>query len=157
MAIAKPELIAALRLTADRLSDGERYSWSHMGNCNCGHLAQTITQYSGAQIHSSALRRSGDWSEQVIDYCPTSGFAIDDIITAMLNMGLNTSDLQHLERLSDQRVLRRFPVGERYLKHNVREDVVAYMRAWADLLQTDLEQVRPIEQPFYKEEAVAVH
>ena len=36
-------LAEALRVTAKRISSGDRYKWTHMGACNCGHLAQTIT------------------------------------------------------------------------------------------------------------------
>lgn len=134
MAKATPELIQALQETADRIALGERYQWSHMGSCNCGHLAQTLTQYSHSEIHSSALNRSGDWTEQANDYCPTSGLLIDAIIDSMLAIGMTTDDIRHLEKLSDQKVLRRFPISERDLKHNQRDDVVAYIRAWAELL-----------------------
>ena len=138
MATATPELIHALRSTANRIASGERYQWSHMGSCNCGHLAQTLTPYNHHEIHASALRRSGDWSEQVIDYCPTSGYTIDLIIETMLSIGMTTDDIQHLERLSDRNVLRRLPLAERHLRHNRREDVVRYMREWAALLEEEL-------------------
>lgn len=140
MATPTKELIQALRETADRIAGGERYQWSHMGSCNCGHLAQSLTQFTHAEIHASALGRSGDWSEQVIDYCPTSGYTIDSIIDAMLAVGMNTDDIRHLEKLSDQNVLRRFPVGERHLRHNFRDDVVKYIREWAQMLSEELSE-----------------
>ena len=41
----------ALRATADRLAAPDaRYEWGHMGGCNCGHLAQTVTTLSRAEI-----------------------------------------------------------------------------------------------------------
>ena len=43
MAHPKSELIDALRRTIDRLSGDTTYWWGHMGMCNCGHLAQSIT------------------------------------------------------------------------------------------------------------------
>ena len=45
MARPSRRLIDALRATARRLEDGARYEWGHMGRCNCGHLAQTLTTY----------------------------------------------------------------------------------------------------------------
>lgn len=150
MATPTSELMQALRETADRIERGERYQWSHMGSCNCGHLAQTLTQYSHAEIHASALRRSGDWSEQVIDYCPTSGFTIDHIIEAMLVVGMTTEDIQHLEKLSDQIVLRRFPIGERHLRHNFRDDVVKYIRAWAAMMLEQLTAADAADSNFVK-------
>ncbi len=144
MARPTPELITALRTTADRLEHGDRYQWSHMGSCNCGHLAQTITPYSGAEIHASALQRSGDWSEQsMFEYCPGSGLTIDRVIDAMVEIGLNTGDIPYLEKLEDPRVLRRLPPGERHLRRNRREDVVRYMRAWADLLAEEIRERNP--------------
>ena len=94
MAQPNPRLIEALRATAARLSEGAPYQWGHMGSCNCGHLAQVITEHSGADIHAGALRGHGDWSEQVVDYCPTSGLPMDGIITAMLEAGLNRNDFR---------------------------------------------------------------
>lgn len=138
MATPTNELIHALGETADRIESGERYRWSHMGSCNCGHLAQSLTPYSHAEIHAQAMRRSGDWSEQVIDYCPTSGYRIDSIIESMLAVGMTTDDIRHLEKLSDQKVLRRFPIGERHLRHNYRDDVVKYIREWAAMLDEEL-------------------
>ncbi len=41
---ANPDLIEALRRTAARLATGAEYRWTHMGSCNCGHLAQTVTE-----------------------------------------------------------------------------------------------------------------
>ena len=135
MARPNPELIGALRRTADKLKNGAPYQWGHMGSCNCGNLAQELTPYSKAEIHHFAMRNSGDWTEQVNDYCATSGLPMDILIADLLTKGLSTEDLQHLERLSDPEVLRRLPLEHRYPNHNHREDVIRYMMAWADLLE----------------------
>lgn len=137
MAKATPELIEAIRNTAQNLKNGAKYQWGHMGSCNCGHLAQQITKLSKAEIHRSALKRHGDWTEQSKDYCPTSGYLLDDIISMMLAVGLDVDDLQKLEKLSDRNVLARLPQENRYLKHNVRDDVVVYLECWADLLEEE--------------------
>lgn len=158
MAQPNPRLIEALRATAARLSEGAPYQWGHMGSCNCGHLAQVITEHSGADIHAGALRGHGDWSEQVVDYCPTSGLPMDGIITAMLEAGLNRDDLVHLERLSDPEILRRFPVEERGdLRRNRRDDVVRYLVAWAEILEERLmSRLTPVVEPGPVRETVLV-
>ena len=98
----------ALRATADRLAAPDaRYEWGHMGGCNCGHLAQTVTTLSRAEIHRRAMERAGDWSQQVVDHCPTSGLAIDWVIDRLLELGLSRDDLVRLEKLDDRAVLRR--------------------------------------------------
>lgn len=135
MARPTPELIHALRQTTQKLKNGAPYQWGHMGGCNCGNLAQELTKLNKDQIHQYAMQRHGDWNEQVDDYCPTSQMPIDLLINEMLTAGLMLEDLKHLERLDDRQVLIRFPLEKRHLKHNVREDVVAYMKAWADLLE----------------------
>jgi hypothetical protein len=134
MARANRELIDALRRTSQRLASDVSYQWGHMGMCNCGHLAQSITGLASAEIHSSALIREGDWEQQARDYCPTSGNLIDVVLAAMFDLGLTRDDVRNLEKVSDTAVLRR--VG-RHLRFNNREDVVAYMNAWADLLETE--------------------
>lgn len=109
-----------------------------MGQCNCGHLAQTITNIGHGEIHRSAMVREGDWEQQAHNYCPTSGYRIDDIIDALLDIGMHLSDIGNLEKLRDRAVLARLPQQRRYLQRNRREDVVAYMEAWADLLEQQL-------------------
>ena len=79
-----------------------------------------------------------DWETLANAYCPTSGHAIDDVLTALVDAGLTTDDIRHLERLDDPAVLAALPGGHRWLRRNVREDAVAYLEAWADLLERDL-------------------
>jgi hypothetical protein len=128
------ELARALRVTADRLDDGAGYQWGHLGQCNCGHLVQTVCGLPRHVIHTWALERTGDWEQLANDYCPTSGHHIDDVITALLALGLTTQDIGHLEKLDDPRVLAALPGGARWLARNERADVVLYLRAWADLV-----------------------
>ena len=131
--------VQALRDTAQRLASQAPYHWGHMGSCNCGHLAQTITRLTKAEIHARAMQRYGDWERQIIDYCPTSGLPIDQTIDEMLAFGFTRTDLTHLERLSDARVRQQIPFERRNaLRHNQRDDVVLYLRTWADLLEHDL-------------------
>ena len=136
MARATPELITALRTTAARLRAGSPFAWGHMGSCICGHLAQTVTELSPAEIHARAMERHGDWSEQSVEHCPASGLAIDHVIDEMLALGLEVGDLRHLERLSDPRVLARVPA--KWLRWQEREHAVQYMEAWAELLEDEL-------------------
>ena len=136
MATATPKLISALRTTAARLREGSNFQWGHMGSCICGHLAQTVTELSPAEIHRRAMERHGDWSQQSVEHCPTSGLAIDHVIDEMLALGLQIGDLRHLENLSDPRILARVPA--RWLRRQDRDHAVQYMEAWAELLEDEL-------------------
>ncbi len=139
MAQPNLNLIQALRRTANKLQKGAPYQWGHMGSCNCGNLAQELTTLTKAEIHEHALAAArGDWQEQLNDYCPTSGLPMDLLIADMLESGLTSSDLQHLERLTDRRILERLPREKRHLRHNFRDDVVLYITAWAGWLEEQL-------------------
>ncbi|OUJ71788.1 hypothetical protein [Hymenobacter crusticola] len=139
MAKSTLPVIQALRDTAQRLATQAPYQWGHMGSCNCGHLAQTITHLTKGEIHSRAMQRYGDWERQLLDYCPTSGLPIDETIDEMLALGFTRSDLTHLERLNDPTILASIPFERRNtLRHNQRDDVVLYLRTWADLLEATL-------------------
>jgi hypothetical protein len=135
MAKASVETIHALRKTAASLQQSTTYQWGHMGACNCGFLAQEVTHLQKSEIHTRAMQGHGDWTEQLNDYCPTSGLLFDDLVSELIAFGFDTTDLKNLERLSDGEVLRTLPAGKRNLKHNVKQDVVTYLLAWADLLE----------------------
>jgi len=135
MAKISYEIIQVLRTTAHKITQSNTYQWGHMGLCNCGFLAQEITSLSKEDIHRRAMQRHGDWSEQLNDYCPTSGLPMDDLIDELVNFGFTLGELRHLERLSDPAVLQQLPLEKRYLRHNVKEDVVIYLNAWAMLLE----------------------
>ena len=136
MAAPNPELIAAIEKTVAKLKGGSPYQWGHMGSCNCGNLAQELTNLTKSDIHAYAMQRHGDWNEQLIDYCPTSGYPMDLMISTMLEFGLTISDLAHLERLSDPKVLAEIPLEKRQLLHkNKKNDVIYYMNTWANLLR----------------------
>lgn len=137
MARATIELVHALRKTAQRLEQGSRYRWSHFGQCNCGHLAQTVTRLSSEQLQRMAYERGGDWGELSREYCPTTGLPLDHVFSQLFALGMTPDDVQRLERLSDTAVLREFSRDE-LLHHNRRTDVVRYMRAWADVLERKL-------------------
>ena len=151
MAQPTPFLINALRKTASKLTQGAPYQWGHMGSCNCGNLAQEITQLSKAEIHEYALQtRFGDWSEQTAEFCPASRLPMDLVISEMLDAGLTRTDLKHLEKLSDKQVLKRLPGNQRYLTHNKRDDVVKYLNIWANMLEEELLagiETEPIKTP----------
>ena len=133
MAVPNLKVIQALRETATQIATSGRYEWGHMGSCNCGHLAQNITSFTRAEIQQFALQKRGDWSEQVIDYCPTSGYPMDLIIGRMIEFGFTQSDLRQLENLSNPEILAK--AGVTSFNRNVMSDTVKYMNAWADLLE----------------------
>jgi hypothetical protein len=146
--MAQPTLkiIEALRKTAAQLENGNRYEWGHMGSCNCGNLAQTITSFSRAEIQKYALEKRGDWSEQLIDYCPTSGLPMDLIIEKMIDFGFTRQDLRHLEWLSDAAILNK--IGVSFLNRNLKSDTILYIKSWANLLEDQL--IEAIELPSFE-------
>ena len=145
-------LIQALRDTGRRLATEAPYQWGHMGSCNCGHLAQTVTRLTKAEIHTQAMQRYGDWERQLVDYCPTSGLPFDQTIDEMMALGFSREDLTALEKLDDHTVRAAIPFERRNaLRHNQRDDVVLYLRTWADLLEQRLLATLPL--PAFEPEA----
>ncbi len=133
---SKRFLIDALRATSTRLEDSNsKYQWGHMGQCNVGHLVQTVTGLSSFEIVESIDFHLDEWSEHATDYCSCTGKKVDDIFITMKRYGLSHSDIVKLENLSDKTILDNLNGGFRYLRRNVKEDVIEYMRSFADLLE----------------------
>jgi hypothetical protein len=132
----KSFLIDALRITSKRLENEDvQYQWGHMGQCNAGHLIQTLTGMSSFEIVESVDFQLDEWSEHAVDYCSCTGNKVDDIFLSIEKQGLTHSDIVKLENLSDRKVLENLDGGFRYLERNRREHVVEYMRSFADLLE----------------------
>lgn len=155
MAKANPNLILALRKTITKLKMGAPYQWGHMGACNCGNLAQEITRITKGDIHRFAMQRSGDWSEQLNDYCPGSGLPMDLMISELLDIGLEREDLMHLERLSDPEILKQIPFKQREnLAKNRKEDLLRYLESWVALLENQWAANQPNNPTTYQEKLI---
>jgi hypothetical protein len=142
MAKSNPELIDALRTTAQRLTDGAHYEWGHMGRCNCGHLVQTITNLTAREIVQAADHRLDEWTEHAKDFCAGTGHTLDTLFLTLQEMGFDYQDVIHLENLSDQRVLQRLEQERRDLRRNCLPDVTLYMKTLAARLEEELVVVR---------------
>lgn len=138
MALPSRALVEVLRETADRLAASPDYRWSHFGRCNCGHLAQTVTRLSPAEIHAACTRELTEWSEIPDDYCAGTGLRLEYVLDRLRELGLDRTDLRHLEDLSDSQVLQALPGGHRWLQRNQREDAVVYLRTWANVMARSL-------------------
>ena len=142
MAKSNPELIDALRATAQRLKEGAHYEWGHMGRCNCGHLLQTITNLTAHEIVQTAEHHLDEWTEHAKDYCEGTGHPLDTLFLTLQEMGFDYQDVIHLENLSDQRVLQQLHGERRYLRRNCVDDVTLYMHTLANLLEAEMVIVR---------------
>ena len=133
--MGKQSLANILRLTANNLERSDcRYQWGHMGQCNVGHLVQTMTGMTGGDIVKSIDFEMEEWSEHAETYCSATGHKVDDIFAAMKKFGFLPADVVHLENLSDTRVLTALPGGFRHLRRNQKSDVILYMRTLANVL-----------------------
>ena len=129
-------LVDALESASRRLSSNDAvYQWGHMGQCNVGHVVQSLTGLTSAEIVESVDYQLDEWSEHANDYCPTSGRSVDSLFTTLQQYGLSRSDLIDLEHLSNTDVLKNLPGGFRYLRRNNRHDVSQYMLSFAGLLE----------------------
>lgn len=80
----------------------------------------------------------GAWEPENIGSCGVTGTPLDAIFGELEAMGLTAADVQHLERLSDPKIRKRLGTHGSEFPHHVRENAIAYLRAWADLLEDEL-------------------
>lgn len=135
MAHANIELINALRETADRLKQGVQYAWGNHGSCNCGNLLQVVTKLSKEEIIRYAQTGVGEWTELAEEYCSITDAPVSLLIYKLELLGLTATDIHNLEYLEDKEVLKKLPGGFRWLKKNVKEDVIVYFESFADMLE----------------------
>lgn len=138
MAYANPELIKALQDTAARLRQGAYYAWGNHGGCNCGNLLQSITALTRQEILQYAHTGIGEWTELAEEYCGETGAPVGLLVRKLADIGLTATDIHNLEYLEDKAVLNVLPGGFRWLKKNVREDVILYFETFAWLLEEKL-------------------
>ena len=141
MTYPNKKLLNLLNKTISSLqNENEKYNWGHFGRCNCGYLAKELTNKSPKEIHEAALEKKGlDWGVRVENFCPVSGYLIDDIISDLFKVGLTPSDLVSLERLDNPKVLE-FLEGEKNLRKGSRKDAISYMKAFRNYVSHELEK-----------------
>ena len=149
MAYPNLPLIEALRGAADKLRSGSHYAWGHHGSCNCGHVLQVVTQLSKEEIVRHAQTVYGEWTEIAEEYCGVSNAPAYLLVSELEKLGLTPTDIHHLEYLEDRMVLNALPGGFRWLKKNVREDVVLYFETMAQLLEEKI--IKQIDLPNMEE------
>lgn len=84
----------------------------------------------------------GAWEPENPGACPVSGTGLDELLAQMYALGLRPEDIEQLERLSDPEVRRRLGTGKEHFAHYERQNLVAYLLAWAELLEERL----PVEE-----------
>ena len=138
MAKASLALIDALRQTAQRLRNGAHYAWGNHGACNCGHLLQVLTRLGEKEILTLAHTGPGEWTEIAEESCPVTGAPVDYLLSRLQAAGLTPTDIHNIEYLDSKAVLNHLPTGFRWLKRNVKQDVIDYFEAFAGLLEEQL-------------------
>ncbi|HEY1023158.1 MAG TPA: hypothetical protein VGE06_12640 [Flavisolibacter sp.] len=138
MAYPSLALINALRAAAQNLGSGAPYAWGHHGSCNCGHLLQVVTQLSREEIVRHAQTVQGEWTEIAEEYCGVTNAPAYLLVSKLEGLGLTPTDIHNLEYLEDRSVLEALPGGFRWLKKNLREDVILYFETFAVLLEEKL-------------------
>ena len=147
-------LIHTLREAAQNLRNGAHYAWGHHGSCNCGHLLQVVTHLSKEEIIRHAQTVHGEWTEIAEDYCGITNAPAYLLVSKLEKLGLTPTDIHNLEYLEDKAVLQNLPGGFRWLKRNVREDVILYFDTMAAMLEEQL--LSSIQLPKVKEWQMAL-
>lgn len=149
MAHPSLKLVETLRKAAQNLNAGAPYTWGNHGSCNCGHILQVVTRLSKKEILEYAQSTQGEWTEIAEDYCGVTDAPAYLLISQLEKLGLTPTDIHNLEYLEDRKVLENLPGGFRWLKRNVREDVIVYFETMAEMLEEEL--LKKIELPRLEE------
>ena len=149
MAHPNIKLIEALREAAHHLRNGADYAWGNHGSCNCGHILQVVTHLSKREILEHAQTVFGEWTEIAEDYCGVTNAPAYLLVSKLERLGLTPTDIHNLEYLEDKNVLANLPAGFRWLKRNLREDVIVYFETMAEMLEEEL--LKKIELPSVQE------
>ncbi|MCH2110977.1 MAG: hypothetical protein MK135_16790 [Polyangiaceae bacterium] len=80
----------------------------------------------------------GAWEPENIGLCPATSLPFDLVLDELYSLGLDATDVANLERLSDPRVRRHLGTNTIRFAHHRRENVIAYMKGWAELLEAEL-------------------
>ncbi|HWI91997.1 MAG TPA: hypothetical protein VNT20_12025 [Flavisolibacter sp.] len=149
MAHPNIKLIEVLREAAQNLRNGYDYAWGNHGSCNCGHILQVVTHLSKNEIVEHAQSVHGEWTEIAEDYCGVTNAPAYLLVSKLEKLGLTPTDIHNVEYLQDRTVLQNLPGGFRWLKRNVREDVIMYFETMAAMLEEEL--LNKIELPLIQE------
>jgi hypothetical protein len=149
MAHPNIKLIEVLREAAQNLRNGSDYAWGNHGSCNCGHILQVVTHLSKNEIVEHAQSVYGEWTEIAEDYCGVTNAPAYLLVSKLEKLGLTPTDIHNVEYLQDRTVLQNLPGGFRWLKRNVREDVIMYFETMAAMLEEEL--LNKIELPLIQE------
>lgn len=80
----------------------------------------------------------GAWEPEDLMECPVAERSMSAIFGELLAAGLEPADIGALERLDDPAVRRRLGTSTSDFLHSDRKNVVAYMLAWAAILEERL-------------------
>jgi hypothetical protein len=116
------------------------YEWNDRTRCNCGIVAQQVTQTSATELRTllPPIYENGvfcpTWASMTEIYCRDSGLEQNEVFRALLTAGLRREDFSHLERLSHPRIVARmepFRSTKKAVRCSRKSDVIAYLRSWA--------------------------
>jgi hypothetical protein len=103
-------------------------------------LLQVLTPFTKNDILKIAQTGIGEWTELAEEYCEVTNLPVHDLLGALQRAGLTPVDIHNIEYLEDRKVLEALPGGFRWLKRNLREDVILYLETFGMLLQKDLDK-----------------
>lgn len=114
--------------------------WGQQATDNARIRAQLPPAFPEPDYGDRPALDEGAWEPENVGACTTTGTPLDVIFDQLTDLGLEPEDVGHLERLSDPAVRRRLGTNTTDFLHYRRDNVVAYLTAWADLLDEQLEE-----------------
>lgn len=142
-------LINALREAAINLRNGSHYAWGAPRILQL--RAFVASGYATAQRRdcspsANSLRRVDRDCGGILRRNQRPAYFL---LSKLEKIGLTPTDIHNLEYLEDRKILEALPGGFRWLRKNVRQDVIIYFETMANLLE---EQLLATVQLPYREE-----
>lgn len=112
-----------------------------MGTCNCGNLAQDITNKSKQKIHGATMQKKWGLERSTKGLYSTRKLPLDHIMSELTESGLILEDLIHLEKLSDPTISE-----ESTLSNNEKEDRILYPETGSKILENQWLEIDETDQ-----------
>ena len=135
-------LIQAIESLISKLKDGTiHYYWNNFTSCNCGLLAQELIGCNESHLDKIMCEIPFGARLWTITskYCKSTGICYDTIFKYLFETGLTIEDIEDLEYLSNEEILKETDIDTDSAQiveyYKVKSNLVKYLKGWLVILE----------------------